>query len=146
MQISIEMETGASSVGYVVSLPKTRYQENAGGGVLGATDEKDKASRRFVKDAYAEQFKDLRSFCEIDEASFFHSLETIDSEWQAKGGKSGAKLAKTMDDRYIVLKEISEIEFRSFVDKVAPRYFEHIKSSQHSCLAKIFRVYQVKSF
>ena len=44
--------------------------------------------------------------------------------WLARGGKSGSKFCKTLDDR-LILKQMSKPEIQSFLD-FAPKYFEYI--------------------
>lgn len=65
--------------------------------------------------------------------------------WDAKGGKSGSKFSKTLDDRF-VLKEMSKTEVTIF-ENFAPNYFEYIKqcqsNSQPTLLAMIFGVFKV---
>lgn len=65
--------------------------------------------------------------------------------WDAKGGKSGSKFSKTLDDRF-VLKEMSKTEVTIF-ENFAPNYFEYISqcqsNSQPTLLAMIFGVFKV---
>lgn len=65
--------------------------------------------------------------------------------WDAKGGKSGSKFSKTLDDRF-VLKEMSKTEVTIF-ENFAPNYFEYINqcqsNSQPTLLAMIFGVFKV---
>ncbi|EDW02504.1 putative 1-phosphatidylinositol 3-phosphate 5-kinase [Drosophila grimshawi] len=67
-------------------------------------------------------------------------------QWEARGGKSGSRFCKTLDDRF-VLKEMNKKEmilFESFV----PEYLEYIgkckqQKDQPTLLAKIFGVFKV---
>lgn len=65
--------------------------------------------------------------------------------WDAKGGKSGSRFAKTTDKRFI-LKEMSKTDVAIF-ENFAPNYFEYIneslKSDQLTLLAKIVGVFKV---
>ncbi|EDW85898.1 uncharacterized protein Dwil_GK23306 [Drosophila willistoni] len=65
--------------------------------------------------------------------------------WEARGGKSGSRFCKTLDDRF-VLKEMNTKEMTLF-EQFAPKYFEYLAKSQHlqlpTLLAKIFGVFKV---
>lgn len=65
--------------------------------------------------------------------------------WDAKGGKSGSKFSKTLDDRF-VLKEMTKTEVTIF-ENFAPNYFEYINqcqsNNQPTLLAMIFGVFKV---
>uniref|UniRef100_A0A2M4B924 1-phosphatidylinositol-3-phosphate 5-kinase n=1 Tax=Anopheles marajoara TaxID=58244 RepID=A0A2M4B924_9DIPT len=65
--------------------------------------------------------------------------------WEARGGKSGSKFSKTVDDRF-VLKEMSRNDLTIF-ENFAPNYFEYlqrcIKLKQITLLAKIFGVFKI---
>lgn len=65
--------------------------------------------------------------------------------WEARGGKSGSKFSKTIDDRF-VLKEMSNKDISIFED-FAPNYFEYLSQclvkEQPTLLAKIFGVFKV---
>ncbi|KAM5562076.1 putative 1-phosphatidylinositol-3-phosphate 5-kinase FAB1D [Rosa sericea] len=93
---------------------------------------------------YANQFRDLRNRCCQSEVDYIASLSRC-RNWDAKGGKSKAFFAKTVDDR-LIIKEIKKTEFESFV-KFADAYFEHVNKSfekgNQTCLAKILGIYQV---
>ncbi|KAF8018264.1 hypothetical protein BT93_H3225 [Corymbia citriodora subsp. variegata] len=93
---------------------------------------------------YANEFRDLRSYCCPSEVDFIASLSRC-RNWDAKGGKSKSIFAKTLDDRFII-KEIKKTEFDSF-EKFAPHYFKYMKQSYESgnqtCLAKVLGIYQV---
>ncbi|XP_071727036.1 putative 1-phosphatidylinositol-3-phosphate 5-kinase FAB1D [Rutidosis leptorrhynchoides] len=94
---------------------------------------------------FHEDFLDLRDqFCGLSESDFIASLRRCEN-WDAKGGKSKAFFAKTLDGRFIV-KEIQTTEFISFI-KFGSRYFKYLNESynsrKNSCLAKILGIYQV---
>lgn len=93
---------------------------------------------------YANQFRNLRNRCCQSEVDYIASLSRC-RNWDAKGGKSKAFFAKTVDDR-LIIKEIKKTEFESFV-KFADDYFEHVNKSfekgNQTCLAKILGIYQV---
>ncbi|XP_053672847.1 putative 1-phosphatidylinositol 3-phosphate 5-kinase [Anopheles nili] len=65
--------------------------------------------------------------------------------WEARGGKSGSKFSKTVDDRF-VLKEMSRTDLTIF-ENFAPNYFEYlqrcIKQKHITLLAKIFGVFKI---
>lgn len=65
--------------------------------------------------------------------------------WEARGGKSGSKFSKTIDDRF-VLKEMSKTDISIF-ENFAPNYFEYLTQcsmkQQPTLLAKIFGVFKV---
>ncbi|XP_062544870.1 putative 1-phosphatidylinositol 3-phosphate 5-kinase [Armigeres subalbatus] len=65
--------------------------------------------------------------------------------WEARGGKSGSKFSKTLDDRF-VLKEMSKTDVSIF-ENFAPNYFEYLTQcsdkQQPTLLAKIFGVFKV---
>jgi 1-phosphatidylinositol-3-phosphate 5-kinase len=70
------------------------------------------------------------------------------SKWNAKGGKSGAYFAKTLDDRYVV-KQLSAPEMRSFLEGgIGMAYLRYMTASLErghpTCLAKILGLYQVR--
>lgn len=93
---------------------------------------------------YANEFRDLRSYCCPSEVDFIASLSRC-RNWDAKGGKSKSVFAKTLDNRFII-KEIKKTEFDSF-EKFAPHYFKYMKlsfeSGNQTCLAKVLGIYQV---
>ncbi|TDG46399.1 hypothetical protein AWZ03_007173 [Drosophila navojoa] len=67
-------------------------------------------------------------------------------QWEARGGKSGSRFCKTLDDRF-VLKEMGKREMALF-ENFAPEYFEYIakcqqQQQQPTLLAKIFGVFKV---
>lgn len=66
-------------------------------------------------------------------------------KWEARGGKSGSKFSKTIDDQY-VLKEMSKTDIGIF-ENFAPNYFEYINQcltqGKPTLLAKIFGVYRI---
>ncbi|XP_055628535.1 putative 1-phosphatidylinositol 3-phosphate 5-kinase isoform X2 [Toxorhynchites rutilus septentrionalis] len=66
-------------------------------------------------------------------------------QWEARGGKSGSKFSKTLDDRF-VLKEMSRTDISIF-ENFAPNYFEYLheclQKNQPTLLAKIFGVFKV---
>ncbi|KAL7737544.1 hypothetical protein ACLKA6_007669 [Drosophila palustris] len=66
-------------------------------------------------------------------------------QWEARGGKSGSRFCKTMDDRF-VLKEMDRRDMSIF-EQFAPEYFEYIakcqQEQQPTLLAKIFGVFKV---
>ncbi|XP_052862885.1 putative 1-phosphatidylinositol 3-phosphate 5-kinase [Anopheles cruzii] len=65
--------------------------------------------------------------------------------WEARGGKSGSKFSKTVDDRF-VLKEMSRNDLTIF-ENFAPNYFEYLQRcislKQITLLAKIFGVFKI---
>lgn len=65
--------------------------------------------------------------------------------WDARGGKSGSKFNKTVDDRFI-LKEMSKHDIGEF-EKFAANYFEYIddclQRGHLTLLAKIFGVFKI---
>ncbi|XP_052896757.1 putative 1-phosphatidylinositol 3-phosphate 5-kinase [Anopheles moucheti] len=65
--------------------------------------------------------------------------------WEARGGKSGSKFSKTVDDRF-VLKEMSRTDLTIF-ENFAPNYFEYLqrcmKLKHITLLAKIFGVFKI---
>ncbi|KAG4067595.1 hypothetical protein HA402_005367 [Bradysia odoriphaga] len=65
--------------------------------------------------------------------------------WEARGGKSGSKFCKTLDDRF-VLKEMSKMDVTIF-ENFAPNYFTYVnqclQKGQPTLLAKIFGVFRV---
>lgn len=83
---------------------------------------------------------------EIDEvrSSFARSL-SHSVRWEARGGKSGSKFCKTLDDRF-VLKEMSKMDVTIF-ENFAPNYFCYVnqclQKGQPTLLAKIFGVFRV---
>ncbi|KAF3784719.1 putative 1-phosphatidylinositol-3-phosphate 5-kinase [Nymphaea thermarum] len=93
---------------------------------------------------YAEQFYALRKRCCPAELDYISSLSHC-RKWDAKGGKSKAFFAKTLDDRFII-KQVQRTEFDSFL-KFGPEYFKYISQSLSSrsqtCLAKILGIYQI---
>ncbi|KAM6559593.1 hypothetical protein CsatA_028832 [Cannabis sativa] len=101
-------------------------------------------SRYTVVCPYANQFRDLRNLCCQSEVDYITSLSRC-KHWDAKGGKSNAFFAKTLDDR-LIIKEIRKIEFESFM-KFAEDYFKYMKASfevgNQTCLAKVLGIYQV---
>ncbi|KAH8307595.1 hypothetical protein KR044_004302, partial [Drosophila immigrans] len=67
-------------------------------------------------------------------------------EWEARGGKSGSRFCKTLDDRF-VLKEMDKTDMNLF-EQFAPEYFEYIGKCQQqehhpTLLTKIFGVFKV---
>ncbi|KAH8402497.1 hypothetical protein KR009_012395 [Drosophila setifemur] len=66
-------------------------------------------------------------------------------QWEARGGKSGSRFSKTLDDRF-VLKEMNSKDMIIF-EPFAPKYFEYIdkcqQQQQPTLLAKIFGVFKV---
>ncbi|KAH8233686.1 hypothetical protein KR026_011308 [Drosophila bipectinata] len=66
-------------------------------------------------------------------------------QWEARGGKSGSRFSKTLDDRY-VLKEMNSKDMTIF-EPFASKYFEYIDKCQQqqlpTLLAKIFGVFKV---
>ncbi|XP_037912111.1 putative 1-phosphatidylinositol 3-phosphate 5-kinase isoform X2 [Hermetia illucens] len=66
-------------------------------------------------------------------------------QWEARGGKSGLKFSKTLDDRFI-LKEMSKGDVSLF-ENFAPNYFEYmnkcLQNEQLTLLAKILGVFKV---
>ncbi|XP_033252823.1 putative 1-phosphatidylinositol 3-phosphate 5-kinase [Drosophila miranda] len=65
-------------------------------------------------------------------------------QWEARGGKSGSRFCKTLDDRF-VLKEMNSKDITIF-EPFAPKYFEYIDKCQQlqlpTLLAKIFGVFK----
>ncbi|XP_062098317.1 putative 1-phosphatidylinositol-3-phosphate 5-kinase FAB1D isoform X2 [Humulus lupulus] len=101
-------------------------------------------SRYTVVCPYANQFRDLRNMCCQSEFDYITSLSRC-KNWDAKGGKSKAFFAKTLDDR-LIIKEIKKTEFESFM-KFAEDYFKYMKDSfqvgNQTCLAKVLGIYEV---
>ncbi|XP_055538718.1 putative 1-phosphatidylinositol 3-phosphate 5-kinase isoform X3 [Wyeomyia smithii] len=66
-------------------------------------------------------------------------------KWEARGGKSGSKFSKTMDDQF-VLKEMSKTDISLF-ENFAPNYFDYLQQclskDQPTLLVKIFGVFKV---
>ncbi|KAH8371675.1 hypothetical protein KR093_008430 [Drosophila rubida] len=67
-------------------------------------------------------------------------------EWEARGGKSGSRFCKTLDDRF-VLKEMDKTDM-NLIEQFAPEYFEYIgkcqqQEHQPTLLTKIFGVFKV---
>ncbi|XP_055916617.1 putative 1-phosphatidylinositol 3-phosphate 5-kinase [Eupeodes corollae] len=66
-------------------------------------------------------------------------------QWEARGGKSGSKFSKTLDDRF-VLKEMTPKDIAIF-ENFAPNYFEYIskchQQNHPTLLAKIVGVFRV---
>lgn len=66
-------------------------------------------------------------------------------KWEARGGKSGSKFSKTIDDQF-VLKEMSKTDVGIF-ENFAPNYFEYIGQclvqKKPTLLAKIFGVFKI---
>ncbi|KAL8138362.1 hypothetical protein V2J09_004363 [Rumex salicifolius] len=93
---------------------------------------------------YANEFRGLRNLSCPSELDYIASLSRC-KVWDAKGGKSKAFFAKTLDNRFII-KEIKRTEFESFT-KFASEYFKYMKQSfksgNQTCLAKILGIYQV---
>lgn len=112
---------------------------------------------------FATQFDELRSKCleapknessnnspsfsrKCDEVRQYFARSLSQSKrWDARGGKSGSKFNKTVDDRFI-LKEMSKHDIGEF-EKFASNYFEYIDESiqkNHlTLLAKIFGVFKI---
>ncbi|XP_026480830.1 putative 1-phosphatidylinositol 3-phosphate 5-kinase isoform X2 [Ctenocephalides felis] len=67
------------------------------------------------------------------------------TNWQARGGKSGSKFSKTLDDRYVI-KQMSRLEMHIFCE-FAPHYFLYMEScisaGTPTLLGKIVGVYRV---
>ncbi|XP_037956790.1 putative 1-phosphatidylinositol 3-phosphate 5-kinase [Teleopsis dalmanni] len=86
----------------------------------------------------------LQTEVELSRNAFARSL-CSSVQWEARGGKSGSKFCKTLDDRF-VLKEMSKTDINIF-ENFAPNYFEYIAKCQQqnhpTLLAKIFGVYKV---
>eukprot|EP01025_Chloroclados_australasicus_P026254 TRINITY_DN2606_c0_g3_i1.p1 TRINITY_DN2606_c0_g3~~TRINITY_DN2606_c0_g3_i1.p1 ORF type:complete len:1797 (-),score=144.27 TRINITY_DN2606_c0_g3_i1:334-5337(-) len=118
---------------------------------------------------YAPQFAELRKFCVPSEESYIQSLMRSET-FNAEGGKSKAKFARTSDDRFLI-KQILDRE--SYITSMLPKYLAYMAdtlelrsesqnqktddvdgtSDLHStqntigntCLAKILGVYQVRT-
>lgn len=112
---------------------------------------------------FATQFDELRSHCleaprtessnnspsysrKCDEVRQYFARSLSQSKrWEARGGKSGSKFNKTVDDRFI-LKEMSKHDIGEF-EKFASNYFEYIDEciqKRHlTLLAKIFGVFKI---
>ncbi|KAI3502752.1 hypothetical protein L1887_31032 [Cichorium endivia] len=89
---------------------------------------------------FPKEFLHLRSLCGLSEVDYISSLSRC-KPWDAKGGKSKAFFAKTLDDRFII-KQINSTEFYSF-HETALAYFAYMNTASETCLAKILGVYQV---
>ncbi|XP_073394544.1 1-phosphatidylinositol-3-phosphate 5-kinase FAB1A [Physcomitrium patens] len=109
------------------------------------TDNDDTPRTEFkVKCYYVKQFIALRAKCCGGEMEYIRSLSRCKA-WGARGGKSKAYFAKTLDDRFIV-KQVSKSEKHSFLE-FAPQYFRYLwetmSSDSPTCLAKILGFYTV---
>lgn len=86
----------------------------------------------------------LSDDCEEIRKAFARSL-CRSVEWKARGGKSGSKFCKTIDEQF-VLKEMSKTDVGIF-ESFAPNYFEYINQclvqNKPTLLAKIFGVYKI---
>lgn len=86
----------------------------------------------------------LSEKCEEVRKAFARSL-CRSVEWKARGGKSGSRFSKTIDDQF-VLKEMSKTDIGIF-ENFAPHYFEYINQclvqGKPTLLAKIFGVFKV---
>ncbi|KAJ3677417.1 hypothetical protein LUZ60_003141 [Juncus effusus] len=93
---------------------------------------------------FAREFNNLREKCFENKLDFVRILSRC-KRWSAKGGKSKVYFAKTLDERFII-KQVTKTELDSF-EEFAPEYFEYLTKSltsqNHSCLAKIFGIFQV---
>ncbi|XP_072181167.1 1-phosphatidylinositol 3-phosphate 5-kinase-like [Diadema setosum] len=94
---------------------------------------------------FAAQFQELRKLIfPIGEDVYIRSLSRC-MQWVARGGKSGLKFMKTLDDR-LILKQMSRSEAHSFL-KFAPNYFQYIQRAHNNkkptALAKIIGFYKV---
>ncbi|KAL1196012.1 putative 1-phosphatidylinositol-3-phosphate 5-kinase FAB1D [Cardamine amara subsp. amara] len=96
---------------------------------------------------HAEKFKELRTLCDLDEESFLNSIK-MQKGWNAKGGKSKTSFVKTMDEIFVI-KEITQKDYRHFVDDIGVKYFDYLEkcreSNEPTCIAKIFGIYKVKN-
>ena len=95
---------------------------------------------------YAKHFESLRILCG---ASYFQYLHSImkSQEWSSvTGGKSKAHFFKSFDERFVV-KCLSEMEFKMFIDSCFI-YFVHNNKyffvKMPSCLVKIVGAYKIK--
>lgn len=90
---------------------------------------------------YSGQFEALREACG---ETFIQSLSRC-VKWDSQGGKSGSAFLKTFDNK-LIIKQLSESEFDSFI-KMAPNYFHFMsKTFFHNvktCISKIFGFFQV---
>ncbi|XP_030829575.1 1-phosphatidylinositol 3-phosphate 5-kinase isoform X3 [Strongylocentrotus purpuratus] len=94
---------------------------------------------------FAAQFQELRKVIfPVGEDIFIRSLSRC-MQWVARGGKSGSKFMKTMDDR-LILKQMSKSEAHSFLN-FAPNYFQYMQKAHENnkptALAKILGFYKV---
>lgn len=83
---------------------------------------------------------------DIDDTRTFLARSLCRSvQWEARGGKSGSKFSKTLDDRF-VLKEMTSRDIGIF-ENFAPNYFDYInkchQQNHPTLLAKIVGVYGV---
>ncbi|XP_063957816.1 1-phosphatidylinositol 3-phosphate 5-kinase-like isoform X2 [Lytechinus pictus] len=106
----------------------------------------DETSTQFFCGVYfAAQFQELRKIIfPVGEDVFIRSLSRC-MQWVARGGKSGSKFMKTMDDR-LILKQMSKSEAHSFLN-FAPHYFQYIQKAHENnkptALTKILGFYKV---
>ncbi|RCH93876.1 hypothetical protein CU097_013063 [Rhizopus azygosporus] len=93
---------------------------------------------------YANEFEMLRRQCGVHQI-MIESLCRCQS-WVASGGKSKSRFYKTQDDRFVV-KEMMNVwnvsEKDAFLN-FAPKYFNHMKKSRQSALAKIFGFFTIE--
>lgn len=122
----------------------------------------DASTQFFCKVYFAKQFDELRSKCmnapesesknspsfsrKCDEVRLFFARSlSMSKKWEARGGKSGSKFNKTVDDCFI-LKEMSKHDIVEF-EKFATNYFEYvnecIQNKRLTLLAKIFGVFKI---
>lgn len=109
------------------------------------TSSGDKVAQFYCKVYFAEHFRKLRKLLMPNQEDLFvHSL-TRCVKWQAKGGKSGLRFCKTLDDRFI-LKQLSRYEIQSFLE-FAPHYIAYLTDAHNekkpTALAKIFGIYRI---
>ncbi|XP_050073335.1 putative 1-phosphatidylinositol 3-phosphate 5-kinase [Anopheles maculipalpis] len=94
--------------------------------------------------AGSEAIETSQEAMEIVRKMFARSLSKS-VRWEARGGKSGSKFSKTVDDRF-VLKEMSRTDLTIF-ENFAPNYFEYLQRCMRlkhiTLLAKIFGVFKI---
>ncbi|PWN31702.1 SAICAR synthase-like protein [Meira miltonrushii] len=101
-------------------------------------------SRFSIRVLFTEQFDALRMACECNQ-TFVQSLARCWNWSDCSGGKSGAAMMKTLDDRFII-KQLSRAEMDAFASN-AGAYFRFLADvifqDRPTTLAKIYGVYRL---
>lgn len=101
-------------------------------------------SRFSIRVLFTEQFEALRQACDCGQ-TFVQSLSRCWNWSNCTGGKSGAAMMKTLDDRFIV-KQLSRAEMDAFASN-AGAYFRFLADvlyqDRPTTLAKIYGVYRL---